>query len=543
MADNDDQMGSAWLALLTAGASGEDLERIRADLLLGSTGVARRAIEQDAERARSIHASLIERRQVARELVVLNDLARRLAGLHDTADVLQEVAAQSRQLLRMDVALIMLRTDDASLRVEYVDGSLGSALSGTVLKDGEGVGGEVVRTGQPFWTENYLGDSRVTRVDTVDIAAASEQLGGILGVPLRVGADTLGVLLAADRRPYQFSQREIELLAGLASHAAVALRSASLFEAGLSSVKKLEETVEILSRTNHEIQQATDLQNRLSELVLRGASIDDLADATAHSIASDVTVIGAQGDEFEGVTRPRPALPILPDTSWFTDARTTVREIADSDPTAYIFATTLALHDEIVGFLVSTESGKAPADDRLRRFEIGAASIALVIASQRAVSEAELRTRGELLSALLASDIADASAQRRARAAGVDLDRIRSVVVLEPNGRNEKPASRLASQLAAALSGWTAGHAGRSVVFLQEANLEKVRRQITSSTAAPLPAAIGIAPCEGGPGGVKNAYRAARHTATLLLALSRSDSCALTSEMGVYNGVFSHAGR
>ncbi|MBY4130190.1 GAF domain-containing protein [Rhodococcus fascians] len=541
MDSSHEHKGNTWLMLLAAGTTAEELERVRADLLLASDLTRRDAIDEDATRAREIYTQLVERRQAARELVVLNDLARRLTGLHDTAEVLQEVAVQSRQLLRMDVAFIMLRTESASLRIEYIDGSLGSALSGTILNDGEGVGGEVVKTGRPFWTENYLDDPRVTRVESVDTAAASEQLGGILGVPLRFGAETIGVLLAADRRPHRFSEREVELLAGLAAHAAVALQSASLFEATRSSVQQLEETVQLLRRTNDERKRETELRETLSQLTLRGASIEDLASATARSVGSAVTVLGVDGDTFDGVDSVPPALPAVPDPSWFADTSTVVRTM-DHARSTYVVATVIALHDGVVGYLVTSDAGAAPPADSLRRLEIGAASIALVIASQRAVSEAELRNRGELFSALLSSDIDTVSAQRRARTAGVDLDRVRSVVVLDPDGRDEKPVSRLASRLAVALSGWSAEHAGRAVVLLREPNLDVVRRQIVGSTK-PLPATIGIAACGGGPAEVKGSYRSARHTTTLLLALSRRDSCALSNEMGMYNGVFSRAGR
>lgn len=111
---------------------------------------------------------------------MLNDLARRLADLHNTPEVLQEVAVRTRQLRGVDVTYIMLRPEGGTLRIEYLDGSLGTALSGAVLDEGEGLGGEVMRAGEPMWSMDYLHDTRVHRVDTVDAAAASEHLGRIL---------------------------------------------------------------------------------------------------------------------------------------------------------------------------------------------------------------------------------------------------------------------------------------------------------------------------------------------------------------------------
>ena len=68
--------------------------------------------------------SVAELRRRADELAVLNDLARRLAALHDTREVLDEVARQARRLLGVDVAYIMLLRAER-LRIEVVDGAMG----------------------------------------------------------------------------------------------------------------------------------------------------------------------------------------------------------------------------------------------------------------------------------------------------------------------------------------------------------------------------------------------------------------------------------
>ena len=116
------------------------------------------------------------------------------------------------------------------MRIEVVDGAMGSAMRGIELESGEGLGGQVLGTGRPLWSENYLKDARFPRSEDIVAAAQSEQLGGMLGVPLVVGDDTLGVLLAAERRSRTFVDHDVELLAGLAAHAALALRTADLFD-------------------------------------------------------------------------------------------------------------------------------------------------------------------------------------------------------------------------------------------------------------------------------------------------------------------------
>ena len=52
----------------------------------------------------------------------------------------------------------------------------------------------------------------------------------ILGVPLALGGDVLGVLYAANRTARPFAREEVSLLVSLAAHAAVAIDSARLLE-------------------------------------------------------------------------------------------------------------------------------------------------------------------------------------------------------------------------------------------------------------------------------------------------------------------------
>lgn len=59
-------------------------------------------------------------------------------------------------------------------------------------------------------------------------------------MPLVLGEETIGVLLAAERHPRRrFVGREVELLAALASHAAVAIRNADLFEQAHAATSEL----------------------------------------------------------------------------------------------------------------------------------------------------------------------------------------------------------------------------------------------------------------------------------------------------------------
>ncbi len=461
-----------------------------------------------------VEESVTGLRRRADELAVLNDLARRLAALHDTREVLDEVARQARRLLGVDVAYIMLLRADR-LRIEVVDGAMGSAMRGIELESGQGLGGQVLATGRPLTSDRYLEDARFPHGQNIDEAALSEQLGGILGVPLVVGDETLGVLLAAERRPRAFGARDVELLAGLATHAALALRTADLFERERTAAAELRSANETLRAVSESRQRASDLRDVLNEVVIRGEGLAAVVTALERLAGLEVEVRDQDGKTLAGTPPAEVGLTVPVDL-----------------PSGH------------GGDLVAAPTSDGDGDDEaLRLLRIGATTVAVLLASERSVAEAELRTRGEFVHALLSSDTDEASLLRRARAIGIDLHAVTTVAVVDSEPAGATASAAFAARLAAELRGWSAAHAGQVVVLLP-ANVEAARGAVTrlagQEGATPT---TGLAAGEGGPRGVRAAHEEARQTAALLLALGRGGSFAASDELGLYRSLFSSSGR
>ncbi|SDC91191.1 Sugar diacid utilization regulator [Geodermatophilus telluris] len=533
---------TGWLRLLVDDAPRAALDAHRLALAGTVPAAGRGPLERDAALAAVLHQRLAEQRRHARELRVLNDLARRLASLRDTADLLHEVAAQSRQLLGVDLAYIMLREGGSpTLRIEVVDGSMGSALRGVELHEGQGLGGEVLRTGRPRWSESYLEDTDLGHVGPVDGAAVSEQLGGILGVPLQVGEDTLGVLLAADRRPRRFGPSDVELLAGLAAHAAAALRNAQLFDEQRRAREELQEANATLRRAVASRAREAELREDLGRLVVRGAGLREVGERIARAVGRPVHVLGADG---------RPLDPVLPEAP--PELAAAAAELA-GDPdgdrpgsrpagAGWVTLAPVVLRDGPAGCL-GTAGPRPPDDEDAQLLRTGAVSVALVVTQQRLLAEAELRARGELVHALFTADVDEAALRRSATAARLDVGAVTAVLVLVPGDDDVRTPRSLAARVTAAVGGWTAEHEGEVVVLVAAAPAPEVRDRLRELPAGTLPAAVGVAPCAGGVAAVRSAHRAARQTARLLVALGRSTAVASAEEVGVYRGLFSHAGR
>lgn len=505
-----------------------EAESYRKRLLDGAPESTQEEIERQTGKVLAIINRLSERRQHADELTVLNDLARKLASLREPREVLQEVAMQARRLLATDVAYLMLRHEGDSLRIEVSDGSMGSVLGGIRIGPGQGLGGEVLRAGKPLWTENYLKDRMIEHLRHVDDAASSEHLGGILGVPLIVGNETLGVLLAASRSPRKFMEREIELLASLAAHASVAIRNATLFEQQQRSAEALRGAIAALKKTNDTRQRAFDLRERLTGIVISGGRLTDILHELEQAVGVPVRFENADNPEF---------------LSLFANSTSAVPLRGSSQATPGVAIPVLLSAG--YGGCVVAESQIPLDEESVQLLLIGSTSVALMVASERSLAEVELRTRSEFINTLLWSQADEESVARHAASVGIDIDKVSAVVVLssDPTTDDAEEARRLAFRLSQEFHGWSGQHAEQIVVFLPGTPVEGVKQCIERLADGNYPGAIGIAPSMSGVRAVRTAHEAAQQTTTMLNALGRSHDIAVASELGIYRSVFSHAGR
>ena len=144
---------------------------------------------------------------------------------------------------------------------------------------------------------------------------------------------------------------------------------------------------------------------------------------------------------------------------------------------------------------------------------------------------------------MLAPDADEASIRRRARSAGIDIDAVSLVVVLDPGSGDPRGAAQLAARLTGELRGWSADHADHVVVLAPGTSPVEFKERITRLSGGSLPCAVGIATCAGGSREVRLSHEVARQTATVLHALGRRGDCVEASELGVYRSLFSQAGR
>ncbi|MEE1825523.1 GAF domain-containing protein [Streptomyces sp. BE20] len=431
-AANDLQPGSApalrkLLDLLASGAATEDFTDVLAEARRrGAPAAVLDEIDEATWQALRVHRTLRQHRRREAELTALFDTAGDLAASRDLDTVLQAIVRRARMLLGTDTAYLTLPDEaagDTYMRV--TDGSVSVLFQTLRLSLGDGLGGLVAQTARPYASPDYRADDRFHHTGTIDAGVLDEGLVAIIGVPLLLGGRVIGVLFAADRSPRTFSPDEVALLCTLAAHAAIALDTAKSLADTRAALGELNTANALIRAHSDAVQRAEQGHDRLTDLVLRGAEVPDVAAAVAALLGGGITVLDAEGEPLAGRSGPGAGL---------AEAAAASRAEGRSVPHGDAWVCAVLAGQEQLGTLVLR--GRPDLDDADRRlFERAGVVTALLLLLRRSVAETENRVRGELLTDLLtAPDRDPAGLTARGRRLGVDLGRPHLVLVAEPAG-------------------------------------------------------------------------------------------------------------
>ncbi len=455
--DHAQSAETPFLELLARGASADAYEQ---PVLLARAegGPADRidALERAKHLALRVRSELEGRRRREAELSALFETAHDLAGLRDLDAVLRAIVQRARSLLGTDVAYLSLNDPergDTYMRV--TEGSVAARFQQLRLGMGEGLGGLVAQTARPYVTDDYFKDARFQHTGTIDAGVRDEGLVAILGVPLMLGHHVIGVLFAADRRARVFEREQIALLGSFAALASAAIDTANLLAETRSALAGLERANEIIRDRSGVIERASDVHDRLAELVLRGGGVHDVAAAVSQVLDGTVEFTDA-------AAAPEYALEA---------SRADGHVVRHKDD----WIAAVAAGDELFGALVLRgHPGLDPVDQLT--LERAAMVTSLLLLARRSAAEAEQRVRGELLDDLLdARDRDPRLLDDRARRLRADLSAAHVVLVARldataADADQEAVARRrlwaAASHLAATRHGLAAARDGGTVLLL-----------------------------------------------------------------------------
>ncbi|MFF4183294.1 helix-turn-helix domain-containing protein [Streptomyces sp. NPDC001691] len=528
-----DHPEAPYLELLARGAPAEAYDRpallARAD---GAGPEALAGLDAAKHLALRVRADLEGRRRREAELSALFETAHDLAGLRDLDAVLRAIVQRARSLLGTEVAYLSLNdptAGDTYMRV--TEGSVAARFQQLRLGMGEGLGGLVAQTARPYVTSSYFDDERFQHTSAIDTGVRDEGLVAILGVPLMLGSTVIGVLFAADRHSRVFAREEIALLGSFAAHAAVAIDTANLLAETRSALAELERANETIRDHSAVLERASEVHDRLTELVLRGGGVHDVADAVSEVL--DGTV------EFAGADSARAAVLRLGGTDGHA-----IRHGED-------WLAGVSAGDELLGALVLHGQPDLDPVDR-RTLERAAMVTSLLLLARRSAGEAEQRVRGELLDDLLDAPDRDPRLLReRAARVRADLDAPHVVLAarldgLDPGTSARRNADRrrigsAAAYLATTRHGLASTRDGATVLLLPlgpgDTPAEVARhaaKQLSGALHEPVTvgaSAVVAAPATT-PATVATAYAEARRCLEALRLLGRAGEGAAAQDLG-----------
>jgi GAF domain-containing protein len=494
-------------------------------------------LEQATATALRVRGTLRQHRRRETELAALFDTAGDLAALRDLDAVLQSIVRRARMLLGTDTAYLTLRDEEAGdTYMRVTDGSVSPLFQNLRLSYGDGLGGLVAQTARPYATPDYRTDERFRHTGSIDEGVLDEGLVGILGVPLLLGArgggDVIGVLFAADRTPRPFSPDEVALLCSLAAHAAIAIDTAK-------AITDLAQAGAVIREHAAAMQRAEEAHDRLTDLVLRGGDLSEVAAAVAGLLDGAITIhdpdghalaaVGRSGGPFDG--DPPPAPVPAGRTPGGPPAPTARAVLRDGRWTCAVLA-----GQELLGSMVLYGRDRLDDSDR-RLFERAGVVTALLLLLSRSVAETENRVRGELITDLLTAPGRDpVGLVVRGRRLGIDLSRPCLVLVAQTeSGFHDRLAAATGRYLFGS-DGISAERSGTVVLLLPHdgtAPGEAARAavaQLGHLTGATVTVAAG-GPASG-PQALADAHAEALRCLRALRSLGRTGDGASAAELG-----------
>lgn len=476
-----------------------------------------------------------------RELSSLYATARSLTALGEIDAVLDSIVREAHELVGTDFTYLSLLGDDGELTLKASQGTISSTFGAARVPSGTGVGGRVIATGAPAWVSNYLATHDVPHDRTFDDLVLPEGMVALLGVPLLVGEEVVGVLFAADRTERPFEHDEVALLSAFADHAAVALNNARLYDESRTALERLRAAYTTIEEQVAVMERAQSVHESLTRVVLKGGGADEIAQLLVDHLQGSVTVFDRTGAVSARCTHEDAVEPPdrLPSPDAVEQARQSGRWATTTDSSGlWHTAATVQAGDTHLGALLLTRSHE-PAPVDVRTLERAAQITGLLILKETAVAAAEERVRGELLTDLLVSPAPAGPALRaRAQARGLDLAALDALVVAESPTRTPAEISRRLHALSSEWGGLAGEHLGRATLLVPAADLDAIARTVHARLRRDLATPVRVVAERVSDEAWGRAFDRAGQCCTLMQALGVTDQGASAEQYAMFALLF-----
>ena len=362
-------------------------------------------------------------------LSALRSLSSAATSAADLQHVLDLVADTARTLLGFDFCGVL--TPDPAGESLVITGW--SGLSADYVKhvntdrpvrlDGSSPSKQAFRSGRAVAIRDITAEPEFTPWGGV---AREQGYRAIVCVPLIAGDEVLGTLNGYFTPVHTFTDYEIERLALLANHAAIALTSARRLDQLRQLNESLREQRDALTRSEQ-------IHERLLAVTLRSGGLSGVAAVLAELIGRPVLIDDSRNDVL--ATAGDDAQ--LPEAAW--RAATVIEPTSSSAPVPVTgphdearFSVSIAkLGDDTTAARIWLPTGESDLDAMsVRAIEHASMVVSLELLRMRTAAEVEHRLRGELLADLLGGGSAiSGQVLERAQRLGHDLTRPHVMIV------------------------------------------------------------------------------------------------------------------
>lgn len=209
--------------------SDADIALVRALADHAAAAMANARLIEDLDASRR---ELAERADVERSV---REIAARISAATDLSAVLQLAVDEAARLLRSEGARIdMIDGATGLLRLAYASG--GSRPDDSPLPDDpeesadQGVSGQAVLTGRPYWTGDYVADERFPHGRGADDYLQLAGIRSVMAAPLSAKGGPIGTLSVFASRPDAWAEADSRVLAAIADQAAITIRTTRLID-------------------------------------------------------------------------------------------------------------------------------------------------------------------------------------------------------------------------------------------------------------------------------------------------------------------------
>lgn len=170
--------------------------------------------------------------QKTRELAALTEINRAI-NKGEFSSALSCVAAEAKSLLRLDGVVIRAVEEAARLAVVAASGGGARASERSASGPSESLSAAVLEQNRPIVIRDIAHEAGFTSGYRERLIRRGFR--SVLGVPLRIGDRTIGVMIGVSKREREFPTDEIELAAALSDQAALAIEQRRLSESAASA--------------------------------------------------------------------------------------------------------------------------------------------------------------------------------------------------------------------------------------------------------------------------------------------------------------------